>query len=69
MFELKTIDLYDLNYTAAADYLSAFEYPWEALGKIKDMIIKIGNLLDKSEYTMFTSLRSAVAASYARFTG
>ena len=48
---MKTIDLYDLNYTAAADYLSAFEYPWEALGKIKDMIIKIGNLLDKSEYT------------------
>ena len=47
---MKTIDLYDLNYTAAADYLSAFEYPWEALGKIKDMI-KIGNLLDKSEYT------------------
>lgn len=51
MFELKTIDLYDLNYTAAADYLSAFEYPWEALGKIKDMIIKIGSSLDKSEYT------------------
>lgn len=48
---MKTIDLYDLNYTAAADYLSAFEYPWEALGKIKDMIIKIGSSLDKSEYT------------------
>lgn len=49
--ELKTIDLYDLKCTAAADYLSAFEYPWEALGKIKDMIIKIGSSLDKSEYT------------------
>lgn len=49
--ELKTIDLYDLKYTAAADYLLAFEYPWEALGKIKDMIIKIGSSLDKSEYT------------------
>lgn len=46
--------LYDLNYTLAEDYLKGFTYPWEALGGIKDIIIKIGNSLDKSEYTEFS---------------
>lgn len=48
---MKISDLYDLNYTAAAGYLKGFTYPWEALGGIKDIIIKIGNSLDKDEYT------------------
>lgn len=48
---MKISDLYDLNYTVAADYLKGFVYPWEALGGIKDTIIKIGKTLDKNEYT------------------
>ena len=44
-------DLYDLDHTLAADYLRQFTYPWEALKGIKDMIIELGNKLDKEEYT------------------
>lgn len=43
-------DLYDLNHTQAADYLSAYRYPWEALAGIKDMIRKTGSSLG-SDYT------------------
>lgn len=38
-------DLYDLNHTAAAGYLSQFTYPWEALKGIKDMILELGSRL------------------------
>lgn len=48
---MKISELYDLNYTAASDYLKGFEYPWEALGGLKAAIIKIGNSLDKDEYS------------------
>lgn len=48
---LKISELYDLSFTLAENYLKEFTYPWEALGGIKDTIIKIGKSLDKSEYT------------------
>ena len=38
-------DLYDLNHTVAADYLSSFQYPWQALAGIKEMIITLGKTL------------------------
>ena len=38
-------DLYDLDHTLAKDYLSQFEYPWEALKGIKDFIIALGKTL------------------------
>lgn len=44
-------DLYDLTHTIAADYLSKFTYPWEALKGIKDEILRLGAALDKEEYT------------------
>lgn len=43
-------DLYDLTHTAAADYLSQYTYPWEALKGIKDMIIALGEKLGE-DYT------------------
>lgn len=43
-------DLYDLDHTMAKDYLSKFEYPWEALKGIKELIIELGEKLDKNEY-------------------
>lgn len=46
----KIKDLYDLDHTMAKEYLSKFEYPWQALAGIKDLIIELGNKLDKSEY-------------------
>ncbi|MBP3815794.1 MAG: UDP-N-acetylglucosamine pyrophosphorylase [Firmicutes bacterium] len=41
----KITDLYDLDHTLAADYLSGFTYPWEALKGIKDMILNLGPTL------------------------
>ena len=43
-------ELYDLEHTAAKDYLLQFTYPWEALSGIKDFILKLGESLDKEEY-------------------
>lgn len=44
MYKIK--DLYDLDHTLAKDYLSNFEYPWEALKGIKEFIIELGKSLD-----------------------
>lgn len=37
--------LYDLSHTMAGEYLGAFQYPWEALGGIKGLILKLGESL------------------------
>lgn len=42
---LKTVDLYDLSHSAAGDYLAGFEYPWQALGGIKGLILTLGGRL------------------------
>ena len=47
---LKTAELFDLNHTVAAEYLASFEYPWQALKGIKDMILTLGPGLGE-EYT------------------
>ena len=43
-------ELYDLSHTMAADYLSGFTYPWEALGGIKSLIVSLGEKLNPDEY-------------------
>ena len=48
MIEIKA--LFDLSHTQAADYLSAFRYPWEALDGIKQMILDLGEKLPADEY-------------------
>ena len=47
---LKINSLFDLSKSEAGEYLLRFEYPWQALGGISDLIISIGKKLDKSEY-------------------
>ena len=47
---MKTTQLYDLNHTQAAKYLSEFLYPWEALPGIKAMILALGETLNKDDY-------------------
>ena len=42
-------DLYDLDHTLAKDYLLQFNYPWEALDGIKNMILELGPTLDPEE--------------------
>ena len=44
-------DLYTLEHTLAADYLRQYTYPWEALKGIKAEIIRLGEALDKTQYT------------------
>ena len=46
----KTTDLFDLNHSIAGDYLAGFEYPWQALKGIKDLILSIGPTLG-DDYT------------------
>ncbi len=48
MFRIR--DLYDLSHTLAASYLEQFEYPWEALKGIKEMIRALGPTLSGDEY-------------------
>ncbi len=43
-------DLYDLEHTKAKEYLSGFEYPWQALVGIKEFILRLGAALPKEEY-------------------
>ena len=50
MADIKIKDLYTLDETIAKDFLSKFEYPWEALPHVKDYIIELGNTLDKEKY-------------------
>ncbi len=47
----KTEELFDLEHTMAKDYLKQYEYPWEALKGIKEMIVALGEKLDPNEYT------------------
>ena len=42
---MKTTDLFDLEHTLAKEYLSAFEYPWQALKGIGEMIVQLGKNL------------------------
>lgn len=42
--------LYDLGHTAAGQYLEGFDYPWQALGGIKALILKLGAELPAEEY-------------------
>ncbi len=42
---MRILELYDLEYTQAKDYLQGFVYPWEALRGINDMLIALGQTL------------------------
>jgi len=42
---LQTTGLFDLTHTLAGDWLARFEYPWQALDGIKDLILRLGPAL------------------------
>ena len=52
MENAKIKNLYNLEETIAGEYLSQFEYPWEALEGIGDYIKKIGPTLDPNKFEM-----------------
>ena len=39
---LKTAELYDFSHSLAGEYLSGWEYPWQALPGIKELILTLG---------------------------
>lgn len=47
---LTTTALLDLSHTLAGDYLAQFQYPWEALDGIQNLILTLGPALDPAEY-------------------
>ena len=48
--DLKMTQLLDLSHSMAGAYLARFEYPWQALEGIKEMILTLGAALPKEEY-------------------
>ncbi|HOO27919.1 MAG TPA: UDP-N-acetylglucosamine pyrophosphorylase [Lachnospiraceae bacterium] len=50
MEQYKIDHLYDLKESIAGAFLSGFSYPWEALPKIGECIIEIGNTLNEEDY-------------------
>ena len=50
MKTIETKQLLDLSHTLAGDYLAQFQYPWQALDGIKDLILRLGPALPAEEY-------------------
>ena len=50
MEECKVCNLYNLEETIAKELLEKVTYPWEALAKINDFILELGNKLDPKKY-------------------
>ena len=50
---MKTLELYDVSHSLAGEYLAQFEYPWQALAGIKNLILTLGKTLGE-EYTEIT---------------
>lgn len=64
----KTKDLYDLSHTVAGSYLSEFEFPWQALKGIKDLILALGPTLGEDYIQVSPEVwvhKTAVVASTA----
>lgn len=51
---LSITDLYDLSHTLAAEYLSRFQYPWQALEGITQLICDLGRSLG-ADYSQISS--------------
>lgn len=45
--QMKIENLYDLSHTLTAEYLSRYEFPWEALEGISDFLITLGQELSE----------------------
>ena len=50
MKQAETKTLFDLTHTIAGGYLAQFQYPWQALDGIKDLILALGAELPQAEY-------------------
>ncbi len=50
MYQLKTRELFDLEFTLAAPLLEKCEYPWQVLPQIKNFVCELGKSLPADEY-------------------
>ena len=50
MIKCNTKDLLDLEKTIARDVFDGAEFPWDALPKIKDFVVKLGESLDPEKF-------------------
>ena len=68
---LKTAELYDMSHTLAGAYLSGFEYPWQALKGIKELILALGPTLgeDYTEVSPTVWLHKTAAVAPTAFLG
>ncbi len=48
----KTAEILDLSRTLAGSFLMRFEYPWQALPQIKEIILALGETLSPDEYEL-----------------
>ncbi len=73
MISAKICDLYDLEQTIASDLFHGLTYPWEALPKIHDFIVALGNTLPAERFEKrgddIWVARSAVVAPTACLNG
>lgn len=46
----QTQELFDLEHSLAGSYLAGFQYPWQALAGIGDLILALGKTLPPEEY-------------------
>lgn len=68
---LKTAELYDMSHTLAGAYLSGFEYPWQALKGIKELILALGPTLggDYTEVSPTVWVHKTAAVAPTAFLG
>ena len=69
---MKTNDLFDLNHTVARDYLLRYEYPWQALPGIKNLILELGPTLGEDYVETAPHVwihKTAAVAASASITG
>ena len=68
---LTTQQLYDLNHSLAGTYLAEFEYPWQALKGIKDLILSLGPNLgeDYTEVSPTVWIHKTVTVAPSAFLG
>ncbi len=52
--QLETTQLLDLSHSLAGEYLAKFQYPWQALEGISELILSIGPTLSQQEYEQTT---------------
>jgi len=63
-----TADLFDLTHSLSGNYLSGFDYPWQALKGITDLILSLGSGLDDNYVEVSPTVwvhRTAVVAPTA----